>query len=118
MELIERNQELYELLNTEIYIRDSKITSFHIFLLNDLLTIDVDIKLLLGRGKEIKLRFTAVEEYSFSHTKFYYFYYIEDYKFILQDLYYISFDPDTGLEDASPIDGDMILCGSIEGYYI
>ena len=119
MELIEKNQELYAILKTKIHIGDAKITSLHIYILNDLLTIDVDIRLLLGTGKHVRLRFTDVDEYSFNHNKFYYFYNIETYKFILQDnLYYISFDPDTGLEDASPIDNDTILCGSIEGYYI
>jgi hypothetical protein len=119
MELIEKDLPLYNLLKSEIHIVDGKITSIHIYLLNDLLTIDVDIRLLLGKGAALKLRFTDVKEYSFNHNEFYNFYNIEDYKLIQQDdLYYISFDPDTGLEDASPIDGDIIVCRSIDGYYI
>jgi len=37
---------------------------------------------------------------------------------VQDELYYISFDPDMGLEDASPIDADIISCRSIEAYYI
>jgi hypothetical protein len=119
MELIEKDLPLYNLLKSEIHIGDGKITSIHIYLLNDLLTIDVDIRLLLSKGEALRLRFTDVKEYSFNHSDFYYFYNIEDYKLVqLNDLFYISFDPDTGLKDASPIDGDIIVCKSIEGYYI
>jgi hypothetical protein len=119
MELIEKDLPLYNLLKNEIHIGDGRIQSIHIYLIKDLLTIDVDISLHFGKGKALKMRFVDVKEYFFKHNEFYEFYNIEDYKLIKQDnLYYISFDPDMGLEDASPIDGDIIVCKSIEGYYI
>lgn len=119
MEFIGQNFLLYTMLKGEIQIISAKITSFHTYLVNYQLTIDVDIELLYDKERNLKLRFTDIKEYAFNYTINYHFYYIECYKLLLKDdLFYISFDPDQSSEDYAEIDNDVILCGSIEGFYI
>jgi len=119
MELINKNISLYTMLKSEIHIISAKITSIQTYLLNDHLTIDIDIELLYDKERNLKLRFTDIKEYAFNYTINHYFYYIEDYKLLLKDdLFYISFDPDQSSVNYSEIDNDIILCGSIEGFYI
>lgn len=119
MRLIDKNLGLYALLKSEIYIISAKITSIHIYSANEELVIDVTIDLLYDKGRTILIRFTDITEYVFNHANNYSFYYIEDYKLLLEgSLFYISFDPDQSTTGYAESDNDFILCGSIEGFYI
>lgn len=119
MESIGRDISLYTMLKSEIHIISAKIISIQTYLLDYQLTIDIDIELLYHKERNLKLRFADIREYSFNYTLDNYFYYIEDYKLLLKDdQFYISFDPDQSSENYSETDNDIILFGSIEGFYI
>ena len=120
MNQIWKNDNLFELLRTEISILSSQITGFNIHVKDFSLIIEVDIKLLYGKEECLKLIFSDIKEYAFYHNSNYTFYNVEAYKLLKKEnLFYISFDPEE--EDISNIskdDNDLILCGDIEGYFI
>lgn len=64
---------------------------------------------------KINLLFSGIIEFKFYHTHIYNFYNIEDFKLLhINNLIYISFDPDTSNDKKSDDDSDFILAKTLE----
>ena len=98
-------------------ILDATIKEFKIYVdENNLVVIDIDLKLLHPRGMNLKLSFYGIKEYAFYWKENYAFYDIGSYKFFkVDDLFYISLDPEMEGNNISQNDNDFILCENIEG---
>ncbi len=90
------------------------------YLITEKLVVDLDIRLLHSKMISLyQLRFVDVKEYLFYHHSDYYFYNIENCKFLKTgNLYYLSLDPYDEKGEISKKDMDFILSESVEAYSI
>ena|GEM_PF-1461114 len=110
---------MFLLLKDEVNIVSAKIRSFHIYINDFVLVIEVDFQLQYGKEKYLKLIFSGIKEYAFNYSCDLMFYNVECYKLLKEgDHFYVSFDPfENDLCKMSERDNDMILCKGIEGYF-
>lgn len=119
MKYIEKDDNLFKLLQTDIHIISARILGFNIRLKDFALIIEVGFQLLYNEERYLKLIFSGIKEYAFNYSRDVTFYNVENYKLFKQEsCFYISFDPyEDDLSKMSDRDNDMILCEGIEGYF-
>jgi hypothetical protein len=119
MELIEKDEALFDLLkDVTVRILDAEIVRINIFTESiGTLCIEIDFKY---RDQNLRLKFSGIKEYSFYHNDTYLLRYVECFKLIKVDgFFYLSLDPeDEFSQSPNDNDQDLILCKSIEGYYV
>ncbi|MCD7932948.1 MAG: hypothetical protein LUH15_17235 [Tannerellaceae bacterium] len=105
-------------MKNKVNILDGEIIGVEVYKKNDILIIDVSVKLTGKTESFIKLSFVNIKEYSFYWKNDIYFYTISDYTFIREhDFVYISFDPYDNTNKISEKDNDFIYAKNVEVYY-
>lgn len=121
MKYIASNENLIDILKNDLSIISAKIYSINIYkTIDDVLSIDVNLKLLYANTKDtLLLRFIDIKEYSFFYHFDYFFYTIEIVKFFFEESkVYISFDPIDETNVISENDQDYIISKSVDGYFV
>jgi len=122
MDLIGRDEILFDLLkNAELRILDAVVKKINIFVVGTKgLCIEVDFYHPQYDGRNLRLRFLGIKEYSFYHNDSHIFYNVECYKLIMDgELYYLSLDPEDEFStEASDSDQDLIVFRNFEGLFL
>jgi len=114
------NDSVIPFFGNEHSLISSEIKAINIHFFEEILTIDIDLKLQYSKNdKNFRLRFSDVIEYSFYHNSNYYFYNVVNVKFFkINDLYYLSLDPDESCISKSDNDNDFILGKKLQAFEI
>ncbi len=115
MKLIAEGHHVLEFLSNKESLISGELKRVSIYHQDNQLNIDLNIKLLYSKKyEEILIQLVDVFEYSLNYNSSNTFYFIEEYKFFIDDVCtYISLDPINGSNNIDIDDNDFIKAKSV-----